>query len=285
MEMVHFIPPHQRRLAMKAAQSDSVPVLISGASGTGKSAMGKWIHANSPRLTKPLITFIPRQSLAAQILAAQGGTLFVPEITEIALGEQKLLFDFLKNRSLPHPENPTLKVLVNTRIIAGTEHDLNNRAQAGMFNRDLLAKFKEHHLDMPQLADRLDEFEDIAEELLKEITREIQKYHITKISEEAYEQLKAYEWPANLRELRNTLRMAVITAKGDQIVASDLPDLRARRMDLRATREEFEKIYLLEIFKTFDWDLDRIGHHIQMERGVLLEKAKKHGILIKPDSK
>lgn len=277
--MVHFIPSDQRRLAMSAALSDPDPVLISGASGTGKSAMGKWIHLNSPRSTKSLMTYVNNKALAEQLYAAQGGAFFIPEITNIPLGEQKQLYDFIKTRSLPHPENPGLKALINVRIIAGTEHDLNNRAQAGMFNAELLARFKANHLEMPRLSDRLEEFEDITDELLKEITRETHKNHIQEISPAALDILKSYDWPANLRELRNTLRMAVVHAEGDTIEASDIPDLNSRKMDLRATREEFEKIYLVELFKTFDWDLEKVGKNIQMERSVLLEKAKRHGIL------
>ena len=84
MEMVHFIPPSQRRLAMLAAQADTAPVLIYGASGTGKGAIARWIHQNGPRATRPCLTATHDRPLSAQIPEAQGGTLLITEIGAVS---------------------------------------------------------------------------------------------------------------------------------------------------------------------------------------------------------
>src|SRR3954454_19201760 len=82
MQMVHFIPSSQRRLALLAAQADTAPALICGGAGTGKGAIAQWVHANGPRAAKALVTATHTEPLAAQIHRAQGGTLIVPEIGE-----------------------------------------------------------------------------------------------------------------------------------------------------------------------------------------------------------
>ena len=82
MEMVHFIPTGQRRLAMLAAQADTAPALISGASGTGKGAIARWIHSNSPRAAHPFIIATRDRTFIEQISEAQGGTIVIPEIGE-----------------------------------------------------------------------------------------------------------------------------------------------------------------------------------------------------------
>src|SRR5689334_18080681 len=114
MEMVHFIPPGQRRLAMLAAQADSAPALIYGASGTGKGAIAQWIHSNGPRAGKPFITADHDSLLILQIQKAQGGTLVVPEVGEFPFGEQKALLNFLKTRSVTQPDG--IRALANVRV-------------------------------------------------------------------------------------------------------------------------------------------------------------------------
>ena len=96
MEMVHFIPPTQRRLVILAAQADTAPVLICGAAGTGKGAIAQWIHHNGPRAGFPYVEANHETPLVAQIPAAQGGTLVVPELAEWPLAEQMALLQFLK---------------------------------------------------------------------------------------------------------------------------------------------------------------------------------------------
>src|SRR6476620_10404967 len=108
MEMVHFIPSCQRRFALLAAQADSAPALIYGASGTGKGAIAHWIHSNGPRAARIFLVANPKRPLADQIPEAQGGTLTIPEIGEWPLSEQKALLSYLKTKSVPHPDGGNL---------------------------------------------------------------------------------------------------------------------------------------------------------------------------------
>lgn len=282
--MVHFIPPCQRRLAMLAAQADSDPILISGASGTGKSAIARWIHANSPRSAKPFVVAQLEKPFISQIVPTQGGTLLITEISEWPLGEQKAILKFLKTKSVPHTENNQTQILLNVRVIATTDHSLEKRSQGGLFNGELLEKLNTFRIEMPPLSKRSEEFEDIVLGIVSEITRELHKEHIKSVSEEAFAALKSYEWPGNLRELRNVLRLAVVSSKRNPIELSDLPEFRQDRIHFRATREQFEKIYILELLKTYDWQIEKICRISQLDESTLMSKIKKYEIELKPDS-
>lgn len=272
---VHFIPPSQRRLAILASQADTAPVLIRGASGTGKGAIARWIHRNGPRSGFPLIEAGHSSALALQIPQAQGGTLIVPELEEWPLGEQHALLQFLKSKTISSHGVPTL---TNVRVIATANPGIDARVQGGLFNRDLLEALGSFRIEMPALADRRDEFDDIVLSLLHELTSEMHKEHVRSISNDAWSALRAYEWPGNLRELRNVLRMAATQAQGDEIAAGDLPDFSSGGIDFRATREQFEKIYLGELLKTFSWDIDRTCRMARMDKDSLLEKIQKYGL-------
>lgn len=282
MEMVHFIPPGQRRLAILASQADSAPALICGASGTGKGAIAKWIHVNSPRSSKPFLTATRDALFVNQVSAAQGGTLVIPEIGEWPLGEQKAILTFLKTRTIPHPEGGAMRMLLNVRIIATTDQVLEGRAQGGLFNIELLEKLNVFRLEMPPLSERSEEFEDIVLGITGEITRELHKEHLRSLAPAALNLLRDYDWPGNLRELRNVLRLAVIAAKGDLIDAGDLPEFGHDRIDFRATREQFEKIYIQELLRTYDYEIEKTCRVSRMDRNTLLNKITQYGIELSP---
>ncbi|MCM2324672.1 MAG: sigma 54-interacting transcriptional regulator [Oligoflexia bacterium] len=263
---------------MLAAQAESAPILIAGASGTGKGGIARWIHANGLRAGKPYLVATHDIPLTERLAQAQGGTLLIPEIGSWNLSDQRLLLNFLKTRSVPRAEGDAMPMLLNVRIIASTDQNLEGRAQGGLFNMDLLERLNGFRIEMPPLRERADEFEDIARGITSEITRELHKEHLRSLSPEAMTALHAYEWPGNLRELRNVLRLAVVSAKGDRIEAADLPEFGSERIDFRATRAQFEKIYLLELLKTYDWQIEKTCRMTRMDQPTLLSKMKQYGI-------
>src|SRR6185437_10199927 len=196
--MVHFIPPNQRRLVILATQADSAAVLICGASGTGKGAIAKWIHQNGPRAGFPLVEANHETPLIAQIPQAQGGTLVVPELADWPLSEQMVLLQFLKTKSIRQNDVTTL---ANIRVIATSAPGIDSRAQGGLFNPDLLEALNVFRIEMPSLAERIEEFEDIVLSLLHEITHDVHREHLRSISREAWSLLRGYDWPGNIREL------------------------------------------------------------------------------------
>jgi DNA-binding NtrC family response regulator len=278
METVHFIPPSQRRLAMLAAQADTAPALIFGGSGSGKGAICGWIHANGPRAARPLIHANPKLPLVRQLPQAQGGTFVIDEIGEWSLSEQRALLGFLKTRSVPHPDSDGMPMLLNVRVMATTSQALEGRAQGGLFNEELLSKLNVFRIEMPALNKRGEEFDDIVLGIVGEISRELHKEHLRGLTPETWKRLRDYDWPGNIRELRNVLRLTVVAAKGDLLEDSDLPQFGHDRIDFRATREQFEKIYILELLKTFDWQIDKTCRMTRMDKGQLLTKMNQYGI-------
>lgn len=288
MSMVYFIPASQRKIAMNAAQADDEPVLIIGGTGTGKGALARWIHQNSPRSAQPFILATRERTLAEQIRDANRGTLMVDDITNYPVSEQMVLLHFLKNKSVPHPQvsqsrsqdkTASLPMIVNVRIIATSVPQIDSRARAGMFNDELLLRLSKNRIEMPSLTERGEEFEDIALGILSEITHELHKEYIKGFAEKVWSKLRSYEWPGNLRELRNVLRVAALTCENERIEIQHLPDFGHDKINFQATRAEFEKVYLSELLKSFNHDLDKVARASRTEPVVLMEKLKRHGLI------
>lgn len=284
MSMVVFVPASQRKIAMNAAQSDDAPVMIIGGAGTGKGALAKWIHQNSPRASQPCIMAGRERTLAEQIREANGGTLIIDDVANYPMSEQMVLLHFLKTKAIPHPgkaseRSAALPMIANVRIVATGVPQVELRARAGMFNDELLLRLSKFRIEMPALAEREDEFEDIALGILGEITQELHKEHVKGFSEKVWSKLRSYDWPGNLRELRNVLRMAALSCNSERIEIQDVPDFGHDKINFQATRSEFEKVYLSELLKSFNHDLDKVARASRVDRIQLMEKLKKHGLI------
>lgn len=278
MKITQFIPPGQKRLALFATQTETAPVLIYGSSGTGKGTLARWIHQNSPRSLHPFIVASKETPLSEQLPLAQNGTFLIPEIGARPLSEQKMLLGFLENKTIPLSDSSQTQTCLNVRIMVTTSQSLEGRAQGGLFNIKLLEKLNVFRLEMPPLCKRTEEFKEIVLGVMREITQELHKEHLTTLQHEAWTLLQNYDWPGNLRELRNVLRIAVLNSKGDQIEAADLPEFGHDRLDFRSTREEFEKTYIVELLKSFDWQIDTTCRMTRMDKNTLLKKIQKYGI-------
>jgi len=281
MSMVYFIPSSQRKIALAAAAADNEPVLVIGGAGTGKGALAKWIHHNSPRASQACVMATRERTIAEQLRDCKGGTLIVDDITNYPVSEQMVILNFLKTKAVPHPQKggASVPMIVNVRIIATAVPQIDSRARAGMFNDELLLRLSKNRIEMPNLAEREQEFEDIALGILQEITQELHKEYIKGFTETAWRKLREYDWPGNLRELRNVLRMAAVSCESERIDMKNLPDFGHDKINFQATRSEFEKIYLSELLKSFNHDLDKTARAARMERVTLLEKLKLLGLI------
>ncbi len=281
MSMVYFIPSSQRKIALAAAQAEDEPVLVIGGTGTGKGALAKWIHQNSPRAAQACVMATRDRTIAEQIRDCKGGTLIVDDITNYPVSEQMVILNFLKTKAVPSTQKggPTVPMIVNVRLIATAVPQIDSRARAGMFNDELLLRLSKNRIEMPNLAEREDEFEDIAMGILQEITQELHKEYIKGFSENVWRKLREYDWPGNLRELRNVLRMSVVSCETERVEMQDVPDFGHDKINFQATRSEFEKIYLSELLKSFQHDLEKTARAARMERVTLMEKLKLHGLI------
>ncbi len=277
---VFFLPSKHLRLITLATQTDNAPVLILGTAGTGKGTMARWIHQNSSNSNNIFLKAAHNKPIAQSIIEADGGSLFISEIGQYPLAQQKTLLQYLETRKIKDPINTNNLLSPNVRIISSSSQILEGRAQAGFFNPKLLEKLNVFRLEMPKLKDRKDEFENIANNILKEVARDLKKENITNLSRDAIRKLLNYEWPGNIRELRNVLRLAATNSNGDSINASDLPNFGLHRADFCTTREGFERVYLLELFELYNGKIEPMCEQTGLDRNILTGKLKKYGIKI-----
>jgi len=227
------------RLVERVAPSDA-SVLITGESGTGKELVANAIHRLSKRADASFIDLncaaFQESLLESELFGyeagafsgakgrklglfelADGGTLFLDEVTEMPAPLQSKLLRAIETRSF-YRVGGVRKVSVNVRIVAATNRDPNVVTNDGSFRADLLYRINGFQISLPPLRERPEDIEPLATHLLKKLGGE--DFEITP---EALAALRAYYWPGNVRQLRNTLERAVLLANEGRITSADLP--------------------------------------------------------------
>jgi DNA-binding NtrC family response regulator len=237
MKWVSFIPAASRRLVIRAAQNDHEPIYLSGETGSGKSAIARWIHQNSPRGTKPLILYSAGENLAARASEAEGGTLMLQELDRFSKEERAELAHFIKTRAIADPDSDGILVrkMIRARVIATGTKPIH---EFSVFD----SVFKEFRIHLPSLGERGAELDDLIDSLLGEMAHELKRDHVREISSDARAALQKHQWRANFRELRNILRYGILRASGSAIEVQDLPDLSDPDGILLESREGFRAV-------------------------------------------
>lgn len=219
MKWVSFIPATSRRTVIRAAQKDSDPVYLSGEPGSGKSAIARWIHSNSPRGAQPYILFSPGDDLLTQVKLAEEGTLVIQDLERFSQTDRAEISKLLRSRSLTDPARDGVRSMVRARIIAMGGAPLENFSS-------FMPLFKSFQIHLPSLSERGAEFDDIVGSLLLEMSHELKRDHVREISQPALEILRQHPWRANLRELRNIIRYGILRTKTSRIEEAHLPNLK-----------------------------------------------------------
>lgn len=220
-------------------------VLINGASGTGKEHIARLIHRTSRRADRPFVAVdcgaIPRELAASEFFghvkgsftgalgdktgafeAANGGTLFLDEVGNLTYETQVQLLRALQERRI-RPVGTTREIPVDIRLVAATNEDLEAAIAQGTFRADLYHRINEFTLRMPSLRQMAEDIRLFAEFFLDEANRLLEK-EIVGFDEEAMALLVRYDWPGNLRQLKNTVMSATLLAAGEYIAVRDLPE-------------------------------------------------------------
>ena len=230
----------------RLAQTD-ITVLITGESGTGKELVAKAIHNQGPRAQAPFIVIncaaVPAQLLESELfgyqrgsftgadrdkdglfVAAQGGTLVLDEIAEMPPEMQPKLLRVLEDHKV-RPVGATKETLVDVRVLAATNRDLQKETAQGRFREDLFYRLNVIQIDIPPLRERAEDIPLLAEHFLELITAGDGDGTISGFSREAKQYLESYSWPGNVRELGNAIRRAATLESDNTIQAENLPDV------------------------------------------------------------
>ncbi|NHC11548.1 sigma-54-dependent transcriptional regulator [Stutzerimonas degradans] len=229
-------------LAARVAQSDST-VLISGESGTGKEVLARYIHQQSPRANGPFIAIncaaIPDNMLEATLFGhekgaftgavaaqpgkfelADGGTLLLDEISEMALPLQAKLLRVLQEREVERV-GARKPITLDIRVLATTNRNLQGEVAAGRFREDLYYRLSVFPLAWAPLRERTTDIVPLAERLLAKQGQKMRQAP-ARLSEAARRCLQAHAWPGNVRELDNAIQRALILQRGGVIEPADL---------------------------------------------------------------
>ena len=232
-----------RALVAKVARS-MAPVLVHGESGTGKELVARAIHGCSPRAVGPFVAVncgaIPEQLLEAEFFgyrkgaftgaaedregffqAAQGGTLFLDEIGDLPLLMQSKLLRVIQERAV-RPVGAVAEVPTNVRLVSATHRDLNQEVQAGRFRQDLFYRLNVIRIGIPALREHMTDLPVICAHALDRIARDAGVTPVPNLTPQALQQLLAYRFPGNVRELENLLHRALALASGPDIGADEL---------------------------------------------------------------
>lgn len=213
-------------------------VLINGESGTGKELVARAIHENSPRKNRALIKVncgaIPENLFESEFFGhnrgaftgalrdkpgrfelADGGTLFLDEIGEIPLGMQAKLLRVLQEQEIERVGDTRTRK-VNVRIVAATNRDLKKEVAAGRFRQDLYYRLGVFPLEIPPLRERREDILQLASHFIRVTARKMNRPP-PRLTKAQAEQLSAYHWPGNIRELQNAIERAVILAQNNPL--------------------------------------------------------------------
>ena len=263
---------------IEKVSSSSSTVVIYGGSGTGKELVAKAIHYHSPRTDQPFVPFncgtIPETLVESELFGhtkgaftgavqskkglfeeAEGGTIFLDEISTLPLSAQVKLLRVLQEKELMRVGG-TERIKMDVRMISATNQDLEANMKKGTFREDLFYRLHVFPIFLSDLRDRREDIPLLAYHFLDLYTKETKK-QIKGISKKGMNILLEYDWPGNVRELENVIERAVIIAEQDVLTPEDFPkNLREGFSDIirkgvkdRKSLNDIKAEYMGEILK------------------------------------
>lgn len=300
------------RATLKRVASTGSRVLISGGPGVGKEVAARLLHSWSQRANAPFVIVsaarmtperveeelfgveeggdLVRPGLLEQ---AHGGTLFLDEIADMPVATQARILRVLTDQSF-NRVGGTRIVKVDVRVVSATARDLMVEIGEGRFREDLYYRLNVVPVVIPPLTDRREDIPPLVEHYVARYAAD-RRVPTPEVAADAMVALQSYEWPGNVRQLRNVVERTVILAPGDRIGRIDLDLLPPEVMQsgqsgnhlgasaimgtpLREARETFEREYLRVQIRRFSGNISRTASFIGMERSALHRKLKLLGI-------
>lgn len=301
------------RATLKRVAGTGSRVLIAGPAGSGKEVAARLLHNWSPRVKAPFVVVsaarmtpdrVEEELFGAEegnelvrpglLEQAHGGTLFLDEIADMPMSAQAKILRVLTDQSFVRVGG-TRTVKVDVRVVSATARDLTAEIAAGRFREDLYYRLNVVPVLLPPLEQRREDIPMLADHFAARYAAE-RRVATPEISPEAIAALQAYDWPGNVRQLRNVIERTIILAPGDRIgrIDADMlpPELLSGQAEivpgnaarsimgtpLREARETFEREYLRVQIRRFSGNISRTATFIGMERSALHRKLKSLGL-------
>ncbi|RYE58893.1 MAG: sigma-54-dependent Fis family transcriptional regulator [Sphingobacteriales bacterium] len=283
-------------------------VIIQGESGTGKEYAARALHTQSKRKDKPFVAVdcgaLSKDLAASELFGhskgaftgaindkkgqfeiANGGTLFLDEVGNLSYEVQVKLLRALQEKTI-QPVGSIKTINVDARIITATNDDLKASVSNGSFREDLYHRLNEFKIQLPALRDRGKDLNLFIDHFIKLSNVELQR-NVKQISPEAREQLLQYDWPGNLRELKNVIKRMVLLTPGEIAETDSLPEEmiisinqspRPSGSDLKAINEINEKTLILETLIKVKYNKSKAAKLLNIDRKTLYSKMDRYEI-------
>jgi len=302
-------------MADRVAPTDST-VLILGESGTGKDLLAQEIHARSQRNGRPYVAVncaaLPETLIESELFGyergaftgaaqqkkgrfeqAHGGTLFLDEVGDMNPVTQSKVLRALENRTIERLGG-TQSIPVDVRVISATHRNLPVAIRDGKFREDLFYRLRVVNIDLPALRTHKEDIPVLAQAFLQLHGARLNR--TARLCKEATAALERYDWPGNIRELKNAIERAMVLCRGDEIGVGDLPeevvkgtpvlpkvgedgaDLGMAESDFREAKRKFEIAYLRRQLTSHRWNISRTAATIGLHRQSLQERLRELGI-------
>ena len=316
----------QLRQMIETAGPTNGRVLIGGENGTGKELVARAIHLWSARANRPFVTVncaaIPETLIESELFGhekgsftgatsmkrgqfeqADGGTLFLDEIADMSLNTQAKVLRVLQEQQFTRVGGTKL-LKVDVRVLAASNKDLLKAIEKNAFREDLFYRLNVVPIIVPPLRERRDDIPLLVRHFMK-VHAEEQGLRMKEVSPEAMAVFQEYDWPGNIRELRNLIERLMIMVPGlviqeaqaalslqarpdgasAQSSASAPSPLLTQSYDsLRDARNAFEKEYIARKLREHQWNISRTAEDLQIERSHLHRKIKLLGVEMRPEA-
>ncbi|HYC85475.1 MAG TPA: sigma-54 dependent transcriptional regulator [Chryseosolibacter sp.] len=288
-------------------------VLIEGESGTGKENIARTIHILSPRSKAPFVAVdcgaLSKELAGSELFghvkgaftgavvdklgqfeAAHKGTIFLDEVGNLSYDVQVKLLRAIQERII-QPIGSNKEIKVDVRIITATNDDLSESVKKGEFREDLYHRLNEFKLKVPALRERLQDFNEFLEFFRNEANRELGR-KVLSFHPDVLRLFQQYDWPGNLRELKNVVKRAVLLTTSDEVNMNAIPvemvegvrhsqapkEAAPQIYDLKVLQEAQEKEVIIKTLQEVRYNKSKAARILNIDRKTLYLKMEKYGI-------